>query len=235
MSLGQYIAAQMQLLQAIKQEWEELLGISRQRKGQVTASDGAGTTSTAIAQSTDMTEEIFRKFEKFEQKEMQGLLDVNKHAFRGDQKIQYIADDYRNAWLDIEGAEYGESEFGIFAKNASKENQKMAQMRELTLALAQNGTGAGTIAEILDADNFARIKQLANEVENKQEALQGQMQKAQAEAAQNQLAMEAQEEQAKRDHEATQKELDRANKVEVALINASAKDTDHDNDGKTDA
>ena len=111
----------------------------------------------------------------------------------------------------------------------------MAQMRELTLALAQNGTGAGTIAEILDADNFARIKQLANEVENKQEALQGQMQKAQAEAAQNQLAMEAQEEQAKRDHEATQKELDRANKVEVALINASAKDTDHDNDGKTDS
>ena len=54
----------------------------------------------------------------------------------------------------------------------------MNQMRELTLALAQNGTGAGTIAEILDADNFARIKQLANEVENKQEALQQQMQKA---------------------------------------------------------
>ena len=234
MSLGQYIAAQMQLLQAIKQEWEELLGISRQRKGQVTASDGAGTTSTAIAQSTAMTEEIFRKFEKFEQKEMQGLLDVSKHAFRGGKKIQYIADDYRNAWLDIEGAEYGESEFGIFAKNASKENQKMAQMRELTLALAQNGTGAGTIAEILDADNFARIKQLANEVEGKQEALQQQMQKAQAEAAQNVEAMKSQEEQAKRDHESTQKELDRANKVEVALINASAKDTDHDNDGKTD-
>ena len=234
MSLGQYIAAQMQLLQAIKQEWEELLGISRQRKGQVTASDGAGTTQSAIAQSTAMTEEIFRKFEKFEQKEMQGLLDVSKHAFREGKKIQYIADDFRNAWLDIEGAEYGESEFGIFAKNASKENEKMRTMRDLAMSFAQNGTGPGTIAEILDADNFARIKQLSNEVEAKQQDLQQQMQKAQAEAAQNVEAMKSQEAQTERDHETQQKALDRDNKVEVALINASAKDTDHDNDGKTD-
>jgi hypothetical protein len=234
MSLGQYIAAQMQLLQAIKQEWEELLGISRQRKGQITASDGAGTTESAIAQSTAMTEEIFRKFEKFEQKEMQGLLDVSKHAFRNGKKIQYIADDYRNAWLDIEGAEYSESEFGIFAKNAAKENEKLRTMKQLAMSFAQNGTGPGTVAEILDSDNFAHIKSLAREVEKKQDALTQQ----QNQMAQQIEAQKAEAEQAKlqqeQNFEAEQNQLDRDNKVQVATINAAFKDTDHDNDGKTD-
>ena len=235
MSLGQYIAAQMQLLQAVKQEWEELLGISRQRKGQITASDGAGTTENAIAQSTAMTEEIFRKFEKFEQKEMQGLLDVSKHAFRNGKKIQYIADDYRNAWLDIEGAEYGESEFGLFAKNASKENEKLRTMRQLTMSLAQNGAGTGTIAEILDADNFARIKQLAAKAEKKQDELEAQQGKMMQEQQQAQAQAEAAKLEAEQAFEAEQNELDRQAKKEVAMINAVSKDTDHDNDGKTDS
>ena len=234
MSLGQYIAAQMQLLQAIKQEWEELLGISRQRKGQITASDGAGTTENAIAQSTAMTEEIFRKFEKFEQKEMQGLLDVSKHAFRNGKKIQYIADDYRNAWLDIDGAQYSESEFGIFAKNASKENEKIRTMRQMTMAMAQNGLGAGSIAEILDADNFSRIKQLANEAEKKQEELQMQQSQMAQQTEQMKMQAEQQKVQQEQQHESNENALDRQNKLDVAMINAVSKDTDHDNDGKTD-
>jgi hypothetical protein len=234
MSLGQYIAAQMQLLQSIKQEWEELLGISRQRKGQITAADGAGTTESSIAQSTAMTEEIFRKFEKFEQKEMQGLLDVSKHAYRGGKKIQYITDDYRNAWLDIEGAEYGESEFGIFAKNSTKENEKLRTMRQMAMSFAQNGTGPGTIAEILDSDNFAHIKQLANAVEKKQEALQQQTNQMQSQIQEQQAMAEMQKLQQEQDFEAEQNQLDRDAKIQVATINAVSKDTDHDNDGKTD-
>lgn len=234
MSLGQYIAAQMQLLQSIKQEWEELLGISRQRKGQITAADGAGTTESAIAQSTAMTEEIFRKFEKFEQKEMQGLLDVSKHAYRGGKKIQYITDDYRNAWLDLEGAEYGESEFGIFAKNASKENEKIRTMRQMSMSFAQNGTGPGTIAEILDADNFAHLKRLANKVEQKQEELQQAQAQAMQQAEQTKAQGEMQKVQQEQQFEAQENQLDRDSKEKVALINASTKDVDHDNDGQVD-
>jgi hypothetical protein len=234
MSLGQYIASQIQLLEATKTEWEELLGVSRQRKGQIMASDGAGTTKNAIAQSTAITEEIYRKFEKFEQKEMQGLLDMSKHAFRAGKKIHYITDDYRNAWLDVDGANYMESEFGIFAKNSSQENQKMEQMRQLLQAMAQNGVGIGSIAEILDADNFSRIRVLAKEVEAKQAEMQKQAQEAQMQAQQAEAQLETQKVETTHQHEATQNELDRLNKVEVALINASSKDTDHNNDGKTD-
>jgi len=234
MSLGQYIAAQIQLLEATKQEWEELLGVSRQRKGQIMASDGAGTTKNAIAQSTAITEEIFRKYEKFEQKEMQGLLDMSKHAFRSGKKIHYITDDYRNAWLDIDGASYMESEFGIFAKNSSQENQKMEQMRGLLQAMAQNGVGIGSVAEILDADNFSRIRVLAKQVEQKQQQMQQQAMEKQQQVEQAKLQQEMQKTQAEQQHEAAQNDLDRLNKIEVAMIAANSKDTDHNNDGKTD-
>lgn len=234
MSLGQYMAAQIQLLEAIKQEWEELLGVSRQRKGQIMASDGTGSTKSAIAQSTAITEEIFRKFEKFEQKEMQGLLDMSKHAFRGGKKVHYITDDFRNAWLDINGSEYMESEFGIFAKNSAQENQKMEQMRQLLQAMAQNGVGPQSIAEILDADNFSRIKQLAAKVEKKQSEMAKAAQEKESKKDQEKLQLELTKLQAEFTHEAEQKEKDRQTKVEVARIQASSKDTDHDNDGKTD-
>lgn len=234
MSLGQYMASQIELLQAIKQEWEELLGISRQRKGQVMASDGTGSTKSAIAQSTAITEEIFRKFEKFEQKEMQGLLDTSKHAFREGKKVQYVTDDYRNAWLDIEGTSFQESEFGIFAKNSAQENQKMEQMRGLLQAMAQNGVGVGSIAQILDADNFSRIKQLADKVEAKQAELSQAAQQAEQKKEQSKLEIELQKMQAEQAHEAQENEMDRQVKLEVAQIQAASKDTDHDNDGKTD-
>jgi hypothetical protein len=198
------------------------------------ASDGAGTTNDAIAQSTAITEEIYRKYEKFEQKENQGLLDLSKHAFKRGKQINYITDDYRNAWLDIEGSSYSETEFGIFAKNSSKENKKLEQMRQMLQAMAQNGVGASSIAEILDADNFSRIKQLTKEVEAKQQKLsqlagQQEQQKVQAEAQ-----VKMQEIQLEKTLDGEQKELDRQNKIEVALIQAASKDTDHNNDGKTD-
>jgi len=234
MSLGQYMATQIELLQAIKQEWEELLGISRQRKGQVMASDGTGSTKSAIAQSTAITEEIFRKYEKFEQKEMQGLLDTSKHAFREGKKVQYITDDYRNAWLDIEGSSYQESEFGIFAKNSAQETQKMEQMRGLLQAMAQNGVGVGSIAQILDADNFSRIKQLADKVEAKQAELSKAAQAAEQQKEQSKMQVELQKLQVEQQHEAQENQMDRQVKLEVAHIQAASKDTDHDNDGKTD-
>jgi hypothetical protein len=234
MSLGQYMAAQIQLLEAIKTEWEELLGVSRQRKGQIMASDGAGTTKNAIAQSTAITEEIFRKYEKFEQKEMQGLLDMSKHAFRNGKKVHYITDDYRNSWLDIEGSSYQESEFGIFAKNSSQENKKMEQMRGLLQAMAQNGVGVSSIAEILDADNFSRIRVLAKEVEKKQSEMAKMAQEKEQKKNEAQLQLQLKSMQAQHAHDAEQKGLDRQTKLEVAHIAARSKDTDHDNDGKTD-
>lgn len=236
MSLSQYMGAQFQLLQAIKQEWEDLVGITRQRKGQVMASDGSGATERAVFQSSVMTEELYRKFEKFEEKEMQGLLDCSKHAWRGGKKSSYITSDYRNQLLDIDGVEFAETEYAVFAKNSSKENTKLETFKSLALSFAQNGSQPSTIAEILDTDNFSNIKRLVANVEQKEQQMKQQEQQMQQQMQQQQLEAAQQLKDEQYAFEAEQNAADRQNKldVEAMRISARAADQDTNNNGIPD-
>jgi len=228
MSLSQYISAQFQLLQSIKQEWEDLVGITRQRKGQVMASDGSGATERAVFQSSVMTEELFRKFDKYEEKEMQGLLDTSKHAWRGGKKSAYITSDYRNELLDIEGEEYAEAEYAVFAKNSSKENTKLETFKSLALSFAQNGSNPSTVAEILDTDNFSNIKRLVKDVEAKEQAMKQQEQQMQQQMQQQQIEANMQQAEDARMFEAAQNQADRDNRLAVEAMKISAKQEDQD-------
>ena len=216
MSLGQYIAAQFQLLQAIKQEWEDLVGITRQRKGNINSSDSVGTTERAVAQSSTITEELFRRFEKIEEKDLLGLLDVCKYAWQEGKKANYITSDGYHAIMSIDPINFTESEFGVFVKNNSNERNKLQTMRELAMSFAQNGASMSTIAEILDSDNFAKIKSLVRKVEEKQAQMQQQAQQAEQQAQQMEMEkeamtqqLEAQEKEMDRQHESIENELDR--------------------------
>jgi hypothetical protein len=216
MSLGQYIAAQFQLLQAIKQEWEDLVGITRQRKGNINSSDSVGTTERAVAQSSTITEELFRRFEKVEEKDLLGLLDVCKYAWQDGKKSNYITSEGYHAIMSVDPINFTESEFGVFVKNNSAERNKLQVMRELAMSFAQNGASMSTIAEILDSDNFTKIKSLVKKVEEKQMQMQQQAQQAEQQAQQAQMQMEeaakqaeAMEKEADRQHTSIENELDR--------------------------
>jgi hypothetical protein len=235
MSLGQYIQAQFQLLQAIKAEWEEMVGVSRQRKGNVTSSDGVGVTERAIFQSSVISEELFRKFESFLEKEYQGLIDVSKIAWRDGKKMAYVTSDLRTAMINVDPDEYQEAEYGIFVKNSSKEQDKLGQMKQMAQAFAQNGQQPSTIAEILDSNNFSSIKKHLAEVEKKQEEMQAQQSKAQQQAMEQQQAMAQAEKEADQGHEANQNELDRINKIELKKMELAGKMvTDADGNGRRD-
>jgi len=235
MSLGQYIAAQFQLLQAIKTEWEEMIGISRQRKGQVKTSDGVGVTERAIFQSSVISEELFRRFENFIEREYLGLLDTSKIAWREGKKMTYVTSDLRTAMVNIDPEEYQEAEYGVFVKNNSREQDKLQQLKGLAQAFAQNGQQPGTIAEILDTNNFSKIKSLLAEVDSKQKEMQQQQQQMQQQQQQAQVQAQQQMQAEKQQFEADQNERDRAVKVELKKMDLAAKmTTDADGNGRKD-
>jgi hypothetical protein len=235
MSLGQYIAAQFQLLQAIKQEWEENVGITRQRKGTVMTSDGVGTTERAIFQSSVISEEMFRRYETFIEREYMGLLDVSKIAWREGKKMTYVTSDLRTALIEVDPSEYQEAEYGVFVKNSSKEQDKLGQMKQLALTFAQNGQQPSTIAQILDGANFSGIKKLLMEVEDKQQKMQEAQQQQAQQMAQQQSQAAAQLQQEKQAFEAQQNELDRITKLEVEKIRLAGNlSMDADGNGRRD-
>ena len=235
MSLGQYIAAQFQLLQAIKGEWEEMIGISRQRKGQIKTSDGVGTTERAVFQSSVISEELFRRFEAFIEKEYQGLLDTAKIAWRDGKKMTYVTSDLRTAMISIDPQDFQEAEYGVFVKNTSREQDKLTQMRNMALSFAQNGSEPSTIAEILDSNNFSKIKGYLQDVEEKQKAMQEQQQQMQQQIAQQQSAAAQKLQDEKQQFEAQQNDLDRMNKIELKKMDIATKLTsDADGNGRRD-
>ena len=96
-SLGQYAKIMIDLMATIRMEWEEAVGITRQRKGETSASETATANQESVFRSSVITEEMFRKFEKFEEKELQGLLDCSKIAWVNGKKDMYINSDMRTS------------------------------------------------------------------------------------------------------------------------------------------
>ena len=72
MSLGSYAKDAIGLMQEIKAEWWDAIGMNRQRYGDTKASDGKGVTEQAIYRSAIISEELNRKFEKFQEKDYGG-------------------------------------------------------------------------------------------------------------------------------------------------------------------
>jgi hypothetical protein len=223
MSLGNYIAAQFELLVQVKTEWEEMLGISRQRKGNIMASDGQGVTERAVYQSAIMTEDMFRKFETVEQRDLQGLVDVSQIAWSNGKKASYVRSDYSQAYLNINPELYCNADFGVFVVNSNQENEKLQQLKSLALEFAQNQSAPLTVAEILDAPNFSQIKGKLAQVEKAQrefEQAQAAAEQANVEAEQQ---MKVEEREDIQEFESRENELDRLNAEKIALINLEGK------------
>ena len=215
-TINQYIT----LLESILVEWEKISGVSRQRQGEIGAYEGKASSQQAILQSSHITEDLFRKFERMEQRDFQALLDYSKEAWLAGKKGMFVMPDGTTDFLDISTFDHMESEYGIFMSDAGKDQQKLDNIKGLTQAMMQNGAKPGDIAEMLDSDSFTQIKKNLRLADKAQQELEQAQQQAQQEMQQQQLEAE----QLKLQSENVEREKDRQKDIEIALISAESKD-----------
>ena len=214
-TIQQYIV----LLESILAEWEKLSGVSRQRQGEIGAYEGKASSQQAILQSSHITEDLFRKFARLEQRDMQALLDYSKEAWLTGKKGQYVMPDGTVDFLDLDSFDHMESNYGIFLSDSGKDQMKLDQIKGFSQAMIQNGAKPSTVVEMLDSESFPQLKSKLKAAEKAAEELEAAQQKAAAEAQQQQMQME----QMKMQQEALEKDKDRQTDIEIALINAEAK------------
>ena len=214
-TISQYI----ELLNSIALEWEKISGVSRQRQGEIGAYEGKASSQQAILQSSHITEDLFRKFERLEQRDFQALLDYSKEAWLSGKKTMYAMPDGTTDYLDIDSMGHLESNYGIFVSDAGKDQEKLQNIKGLTQAMMQNGTKPAAIAEMLDSDSFSEIKKNLKLADKASEELEAAQQQAQQEMQQQQMEAEQMKAQA----ESLDKEKDRQKDIEIALINAESK------------
>ena len=153
-TIEQYIG----LLESIMLEWEKISGVNRQRQGQVGSYEGKATSQQAIVQSSHITEDLFRKFNRLEQRDLQSLIDYSKEAWLTGKKTMYIMADGTTDFLDLNSLNHMESEYGIFVSDSGKEQDKLEAIKALAQSMIQNGVPASSIVEMWDSSNFSQIK-----------------------------------------------------------------------------
>ena len=214
------IAQYIQLLESIMQEWEKISGVNRQRQGMIGPYDGKASSQQAIMQSSHITEDLFRKFNRFEQREMQGLLDYSKEAWVNGKKGMFVLPDNTVDLVDIDAMDHMESEYGIFMSDAGRDLEKLDQAKQLSQAMIQNGMKTSEVLDLFDTENFVGIKAKIRAAEKQRD----QLEKQQQEAQQQQQQQEMQLKQQAMEQEKLEKDKDRQVQIETALINAEAQD-----------
>ena len=215
-TISQYLT----LLESIMVEWEKLSGVNRQRQGSMGTYEGKGTSQQAIIQSSHITEDLFRKFSNFEQRELQGLIDYSKIAWINGKKGMFVMPDNTLAELEVDGLGHLETEYGIFVSDAGKDVEKLQAIRGFAQAAVQNGLPMSAAISIFESDSFPQIKDKIRQAEKAQEELN----KAQQEAQQQQQQQQMQIQQQQLQLQQVDKEKDRQLQIELALINAENDD-----------
>ena len=212
MGLGNYIQEMRALLKETKEEAWEAIGMNRQRYGDVMASDGKGNNEQAVMKSSVISREMFRRFERFQESDLQGLLDVSKIAWIDGKKGSYINGDGRKAFLNIDGDKYMEADHKIFVLDSEAENAKLQMSKQYAFGLAQkSGSPASLVFEVIDANNMSKLKNISMKFEKVQKEMEQQMAQNQQQGAEQLQAMKDKTQQA-----------EIAGKVQVANISANA-------------
>jgi len=183
LSLYDQIKQLIELQQYFKQEWDDIIGITRQRKGQTLASDGQGVNERATFQSGVITDMIFIGFEEFVERDLQGLLDFSKFLTAKGDYSTYNDDDYGTQILDILPEDFVNEDLNVFVERASEAIRKLEEMRSYAQAMLQNDHKPSTVLEIVDAINISELKAKLKQIEAIDEQIQQMMAQNEEEAA----------------------------------------------------
>lgn len=157
-----------QMQQHIVQQWDDTLGINRQRKGQTLSSDGQGVNERAVFQSSVITDMIMNGFEEFMEREMQGILDFGRFINAGGTRALYNEDLTTVSLLEVDPEDFAMSSLGVFSTRSNELVETLNGLKQNTQAMLQNGVAPSTIVEIYNARNLAQLQQILKSVEKMQ-------------------------------------------------------------------
>lgn len=182
MSLFDQIEKLIIMQSHFKQEWDDIIGISRQRKAQTMASETNASNERAIFQSTVITEMIYSGFDEFVEKELQGFIDLSKFTNAEGIRKLYNGSEEDEAVLEIDPVPYCSAELGVFIQRAGEDHGALEMMKQFIPEFVQNGVKPSGILEMLQAGNIASLKAKLKAMEAMQAEMEQSMQGAEFEA-----------------------------------------------------
>ena len=228
----QEIQARYTLAQQIKNECWELIGMSRQRMGSISASESATGTNTAIQQSYSQTEPLFVAHEYVLGQLYQAIVDAALYveSSKPQSTLSYITSEGESAFVQVNGSDLKFRDLKVFLTNRPDDTQMYNELRQLAQPLMQNGGSLYDVIELYSTKSIREMKKTFKDLRDKVDAekqqqmqLQQQQTEQQGQIAQAQMQQAQQMKEQDLAHQDYQNELDRINKKEIALISAESK------------
>ena len=226
----QEIQSRYNLAQQIKAECWELIGMSRQRMGSISASESATGTNTAMQQSYSQTEPLFIAHEYVMGQLYQGIIDAALYiaSSKPQSTLSYITSEGLSAFVQVNGDDLKFRDLKVFPTNRPEDKQMFDELRALAQPLMQNGGSLYDVIELYSTKSMREMKKTFKDLRDKQDAMQQQAQQLeqqkvqqQQEQAQAQMQQAIQMKEADQAHDDYQKELDRLSKEKIAIIQAT--------------
>jgi hypothetical protein len=228
----QEIQSRYTLAQQLKNECWELVGMSKQRMGSVSASESATGTNTAITQSYSQTEPIFVAHEYVLGQLYQAIIDASLYteAKKPESTISYITNEGESAFVQVNGNDLKFRDLKVYLTNRPEDQKMFNEIRGLSQAVLQNGGSLHDIIELYSTNSVRQMKKVFKTLKDRQQQLedqkmqqQQQQMEQQKQIADQQIAAAQQQAAEKMAHDDYQNELDRINKKEIAIIAAESK------------
>lgn len=242
------IQSRYNLAVQMKNECWELIGMSKQRLGSISASETATATNTAIQQSYSQTEPLFVAHEYVIGQLYQAIIDAALYVESNKEQstLSYITSEGESAFVQVNGSDLRFRDLKVFPTNRPEDTQMFNELRQLAQAVIQNGGTLYDVIELYSTKSMRQMKKTFKDLRDRLFAQQEQTQQLeQQKLEQQQQIAQAQMEEARvekeqdRINENYQKELDRINKKEIAIIQATGfgkvESEDLDNNGVPDA
>jgi len=190
---SQYIQEHIGILQFIKREMTEIIGVSDQRLGQIDTRETVGGVERSVAQSSHVTEYYFHKHENVRERVLQIFLETCKKVFRGKEKLlQHVLDDGSVEMFKIEGKGL-EAEFDVHIQSSAKSAELDATYREMAkLAFQSNKVSLDVLTKLLTSDSMSEKRRVIENAERQAQAQQERQMESQQQMAQQQMQSQQQ-------------------------------------------
>lgn len=229
---SQEIQTRYNLAVQIKNECWELIGMSKQRLGSISASESATGVNTAVQQSYSQTEPLFVAHEYVVRQWYQAILDASQYiaSSKPESTLSYYTNEGEAAYIKVTGNDIKLRDLKVFPTNRPEDIQMFNEMRSLSQAILQNGGSVYDLIELYSTQSLRQLKKTFKDLHERNLATLEEQNNIEREKIQQQAQIaQAEIEEARREKEIDRaddnynKELDRINKLQVAALQASSR------------
>lgn len=225
---GNSIQYLINLLEFIKMEMSEIVGITKQREGQISNRETVGGVERATLQSSHITEWLFIQHEDVKRRVLECFLENLKISLKGrNKKFQYILSDATMKIMDIDGDEFAEADYGLVVDNGKGTQELSQKLDMLAQAALQNQTlSFSTIMKLYSSSSLAEKQRFVEKDERNIQERNAQAQQQQLEAQQQIAQLEMEQKQAELEQREQANIRDNETKIMIAQIQANNKNDD---------